>query len=107
MFENKIRLSSPTMHGEELHYVKEAYEKNLIFSIGENIDNVECRPIWKPMHMQPLFSGNTFISAKENGSQKNSVAEDLFERGLCLPSDIKMTDTEQDAIMDLIRSCFQ
>jgi len=41
MFENKIWLSSPTMHGEELHYVKEAYENNLISSIGENIDKVE------------------------------------------------------------------
>ena len=63
--------------------------------------NVESRPIWKPMHMQPVFSGNDFISVEEQ-----SVGEDIFARGLCLPSDIKMTPEEQDYVIDIIKSCF-
>lgn len=63
--------------------------------------NVEARPIWKPMHLQPLFKGNDFISAKEK-----SVGEDVFNRGLCLPSDIKMTAEEQNAVIEIIKSCF-
>ncbi len=63
--------------------------------------NVEARPIWKPMHLQPVFKGNDFISAKEK-----SVGEDIFNRGVCLPSDIKMTEEEQDAVIEIIKSCF-
>lgn len=62
---------------------------------------VESRPIWKPMHMQPVFADCVFISA---GDEK--VSEDIFARGLCLPSDIKMTDAQQDRVMELIGSCF-
>lgn len=67
--------------------------------LGEN--NVEARPLWKPMHMQPVFKGCEYIKA---GGE--SVDEDLFKRGLCLPSDIKMTVEEQDYVIDLIKSCF-
>ena len=63
--------------------------------------NVEARPIWKPMHMQPVFEGYDFISA-----QDKPVSEDIFARGLCLPSDIKMTEEEQNYVIDVIRSCF-
>ena len=63
--------------------------------------NVEARPIWKPMHMQPVFENYDFISSYEK-----SVGEDIFERGLCLPSDIKMTEEEQNTIIDIIRSMF-
>ncbi|MDD6479305.1 MAG: aminotransferase class I/II-fold pyridoxal phosphate-dependent enzyme [Oscillospiraceae bacterium] len=66
-----------------------------------NDANIEARPIWKPMHMQPVFKDNDFISA--NG---NSVGEEIFKRGLCLPSDIKMTEAEQDAVIDIIKSFF-
>lgn len=66
-----------------------------------NEENVESRPIWKPMHMQPVFEGYDYISANEN-----SVCEDIFSRGLCLPSDIKMTEEEQDKIIEIIRSVF-
>ncbi len=66
-----------------------------------NEANVEARPIWKPMHMQPVFKDNDFITVKEK-----SVGEDIFRRGLCLPSDIKMTEEEQDIIIDLIRTIF-
>jgi dTDP-4-amino-4,6-dideoxygalactose transaminase len=67
--------------------------------LAEN--NIEARPIWKPMHMQPVFAGHDFITAGEK-----SVNEDIFERGLCLPSDIKMTEQEQDYVIDIIRTFF-
>lgn len=63
--------------------------------------NVESRPIWKPMHMQPVFADNDFILA--GGI---SVGEEIFKRGLCLPSDIKMTEEEQDTVIDIIKSMF-
>ena len=66
-----------------------------------NEANVEARPIWKPMHMQPIFKDNDFISVA-----KVSVGEQIFERGLCLPSDIKMTADEQDAVIELIKGMF-
>lgn len=66
-----------------------------------NDANIEARPIWKPMHMQPVFKDNDFISAYEK-----SVGEEIFERGLCLPSDIKMTEQEQDAVIEIIKSMF-
>ena len=63
--------------------------------------NVEARPIWKPMHMQPVFEGCDFISVAEK-----PVNEDIFARGLCLPSDIKMTEEDQNYVIDIIKSCF-
>ena len=63
--------------------------------------NVEARPIWKPMHMQPVFAERDFIYV-ENAP----VGEDIFARGLCLPSDIKMTEEEQQYVVDIVRSCF-
>lgn len=62
--------------------------------------NAEGRPIWKPMHMQPIFRDNKFVSNGED------VGADIFERGLCLPSDNKMTQAEQDVIIEIIKSCF-
>ena len=72
---------------------------NIIRTLNDH--NVESRPIWKPMHMQPVFSGYDFISV-----QDKPVNEDIFARGLCLPSDIKMTKEEQDYVIEVIRSCF-
>lgn len=66
-----------------------------------NEANIEARPIWKPMHMQPIFAENDFISV-----EGNSVGEDIFARGLCLPSDIKMTDDEQGKVINEIKNCF-
>ena len=63
--------------------------------------NIEARPIWKPMHLQPLFADRDFIRV-----ENDAVDEDIFRRGLCLPSDIKMTGREQNLVMDIIRSCF-
>lgn len=64
--------------------------------------NVEGRHIWKPMHMQPLYRTHGFVT--RNGID---VGADIFQRGLCLPSDIKMTAEEQDIIIQIIRSCFE
>ncbi len=63
-----------------------------------NEENIETRPLWKPMHMQPVFKDNDFITVGDE-----AVNEDLFARGLCLPSDIKMTDEEQQVVIDLIK----
>jgi len=65
-----------------------------------NDENIEARPIWKPMHMQPVFKGHDFVSV--NGD----VGRDIFERGLCLPSDIKMTEQEQERVIHIIKSMF-
>lgn len=64
--------------------------------------NAEARPIWKPMHLQPLFAGNDFIHAEDT-----PVNEEIFKYGLCLPSDIKMTSEEQNRIISVIHNCFK
>lgn len=77
--------------------------------------NAEGRPIWKPMHEQPLFRMNPFITREGNGRARTNayieggsedVGMDIFERGLCLPSDNKMTADEQKKIIEIIKSCF-
>ncbi len=72
-------------------------------------ENIESRPIWKPMHLQPVFEEYDFItvngSKKENG-ELASVAEDIFDRGLCLPSDIKNTPEDMELIIKTVRKCF-
>lgn len=65
-----------------------------------NEENIEARPIWKPMHLQPVFKDCDFISV--NGD----VVSDIFSRGLCLPSDIKMTVAEQQKVIDIIKNMF-
>ncbi len=78
--------------------------------------NAEGRPIWKPMHAQPIYRMNAFITAEGDGRGKTNayiagggidVGMDIFNRGLCLPSDIKMTEEEQDKVIEIIRSCFE
>lgn len=63
--------------------------------------NAEGRPIWKPMHMQPICKNSAFVTA--NGLD---VGADIFERGLCLPSDIKMTEEQQDIVIEIVKNCF-
>ena len=65
--------------------------------------NAEARPIWKPMHMQPMYKGHGFVTAAEGAD----VGADIFARGLCLPSDNKMTPQQQDKVIDIIKSCFE
>lgn len=78
--------------------------------------NAEGRPIWKPMHMQPIYRMNPFITAEGNGRSRTNayiegkgvdVGADIFARGLCLPSDNKMTAEQQDKIIEIVRSCFK
>ena len=66
-------------------------------------ENIESRPIWKPMHLQPVFEKYDFISAVEGDI---SVGEDIFNRGLCLPSDIKNTEEDMANIISIVRGCF-
>ena len=77
--------------------------------------NAEGRPIWKPMHMQPIYRMNPFITKEGSGRARTNayisgeitdIGMDIYNRGLCLPSDIKMTTDEQDRIIEVIRSCF-
>ncbi len=86
--------------------------------ILEKLDkfNVQGRPIWKPMHMQPLYRTHGFVTCEGNGRGRTNayisgsgidVGADIFQRGLCLPSDIKMSAEDQDKIIQIIRSCFE
>lgn len=77
--------------------------------------NAEGRPIWKPMHMQPLYRMNSFVTVAGEGRARTNayiaggvedVGADIFQRGLCLPSDNKMTEEQQDVIIEVIRRCF-
>ena len=77
--------------------------------------NAEGRPIWKPMHMQPIYRMNPFVTIEGDGRARTNayiagggidVGADIFARGLCLPSDIKMSADEQDNIIEIIKSCF-
>lgn len=67
-------------------------------------ENIDSRPVWKSMHLQPVFKEYDFITAKNDGT---SVSEDLFNRGVCLPSDTKMTEEEQERVIDIIKKCFE
>ncbi len=85
--------------------------------------NAEGRPIWKPMHMQPIYRNHPFVTREGNGRAKTNayinggavgkdgkpldIVMDIFNRGLCLPSDNKMTTEEQDIIIELIKKCFE
>ncbi|MCR4717293.1 MAG: DegT/DnrJ/EryC1/StrS family aminotransferase [Lachnospiraceae bacterium] len=79
--------------------------------------NAEGRPIWKPMHMQPIYMNNAFINADGYARARSNayiprngcadVGADIFERGLCLPSDIKMTAEQQEIVIEIIKGCFK
>lgn len=64
-------------------------------------ENIEARPIWKPMHLQPVYADRDYITV--NG---DNVGEDIFARGLCLPSDIKMTEEQQEEVIKIIKGMF-
>ena len=75
----------------------------------------EGRPVWKPMHMQPIYRMNRFITREGSGRARSNayirgsgadVSADLFRRGLCLPSDNKMTPEQQDRVIEIVRRCF-
>ena len=80
-------------------------------------NNAEGRPIWKPMHLQPIYRMNAFVTQTGNGRARSNayiretgfrdVGEDIFNRGLCLPSDNKMTEEQQNGVIELIHQCFE
>ena len=79
--------------------------------------NAEGRPIWKPMHMQPIYRMNPFVTRNGNGRARSNAyiketgavdaGADIFRRGLCLPSDNKMTPEQQDVVIEIIKRCFR
>lgn len=85
--------------------------------------NAEGRPIWKPMHMQPIYRMNGFVTREGNGRAKTNayisggavgkdglpldVGMDIFHRGLCLPSDNKMTEEQQEMVIEIVKKCFE
>mgnify|MGYP003364616578 FL=1 len=78
--------------------------------------NAEGRPIWKPMHMQPIYRMNGFITRNGSGravtnayiaGSREDVGMDIFNRGLCLPSDNKMTVGQQESVIEIIHRCFE
>ena len=101
---------------QEVCYIKES-GKSCPTEILETLAsfNAEGRPIWKPMHMQPIFRMNPFVTREGDGRGRTNayvagsgidVGADIFNRGLCLPSDNKMTAEEQDRIIEIVRACF-
>lgn len=100
----------------EALYIREP-EKTCPTEILEKLGkcNAEGRPIWKPMHMQPMYRMHEFVTVSGTGRCRtnayiaggvNDVGADIFERGLCLPSDNKMTAEEQDRVIEIVKSCF-
>lgn len=101
---------------QDVCYIKES-GKSCPTEILETLAkyNAEGRPIWKPMHMQPIFRMNGFVTRDGNGRARTNayiagrgadVGMDIFNRGLCLPSDNKMTEEQQDTVIEIIRACF-
>lgn len=75
---------------------------DVIQALGE--ENIESRPIWKPMHLQPVYADCDFIPHRED---EDAVSGDIFARGLCLPSDIKNTDEDMERIIRIVRNIFE
>lgn len=89
-------LSCITINQEAIQHVK---PENIRLALEQ--ENIESRLIWKPMHMQPVFAANDFVSVD------GDVGGDIFARGLCLPSDIKMPKNEQTFVIESIKACFK
>ena len=98
---NREAMCVQTRTDSTVSYIKE-HGKTCPTEILEAIQtiNAEGRPLWKPMHMQPLFAKNDFVTVS------GGTDVDLFDRGLCLPSDIKMTCEQQERIIEVVRHCF-
>lgn len=116
MIIDKDAMSKEVRSDNEVCYLKEK-GKTCPSEILEELAkfNAEGRPIWKPMHMQPIYRMNPFITVKGDGRGSTNayiagegvdVGLDIFNRGLCLPSDNKMTIEEQNQIIEIVKSCF-
>ena len=108
---------APMVRGEQDYLYKSVSGKSSPQEILDAIAafNAEGRPIWKPMHMQPIYRTNPFVTVEGNGRGRTNayikgsgvdVGADIFRRGLCLPSDNKMTEEQQDRIIEIIHRCF-
>lgn len=108
----------PQIRGEKNALYISEYGKSCPTEILEALAvfNAEGRPIWKPMHMQPIYRMNPFITVAGNGRARTNayisggvedIGADIFARGLCLPSDNKMTEEQQKQIIDVIKRCFE
>lgn len=108
---------TPMVRGEQDYLYKSEPGKSCPQEILDALSffNAEGRPIWKPMHMQPIYRCNPFITAFGSGRGRTNayisgsfedVGADIFRRGLCLPSDNKMTEEQQDRIIEIIHRCF-
>lgn len=108
---------TPMVRGEQDYLYKSEPGKSCPQEILDALSffNAEGRPIWKPMHMQPIYRTNPFVTVEGNGRGRTNayisgdstdVGADIFRRGLCLPSDNKMTVEEQERIIEIIHRCF-
>ncbi len=108
---------APMVRGEKEYLYKSESGKSSPQEILDALSafNAEGRPIWKPMHMQPIYRTHAFVTAEGSGrGQSNAyiagkvkdVGADIFHRGLCLPSDNKMTPEQQSIVIDIIHRCF-
>ena len=111
---------APQVRGEQDYLYKCVCGKSTPHEILDALSafHAEGRPIWKPMHMQPIYRMNPFVTVEGNGRGRSNayiegsgsgadVGADIFRRGLCLPSDNKMTPEQQRRIIEIIRRCFQ
>lgn len=109
---------APSVRGEQDYLYRSENGKSSPQEILDALAsfNTEGRPVWKPMHMQPIYRSHSFITASGNGrGQSNAyiagtmtdIGADIFRRGLCLPSDNKMTAEQQDVIIEIIHRCFR
>ena len=108
-----------TVRGEQEAIYRSVSGKTCPTQILEALSafNAEGRPIWKPMHMQPIYRMSPFVTRQGNGRARSNayiketgftdVGGDIFRRGLCLPSDNKMTSEQQDVIIEIIHRCFK
>ncbi|MDO5558729.1 MAG: aminotransferase class I/II-fold pyridoxal phosphate-dependent enzyme [Oscillospiraceae bacterium] len=114
---DKEAMCSQVRSDSEALYISEA-SKSCPTQILEELlkFNAEGRPIWKPMHMQPVYRMNGFITRDGNAragtnayipGETRDAGMDIFNRGLCLPSDNKMTPDEQDMIIEIVHRCFE
>ena len=109
---------APMVRGEQDYLYKHESGKSSPQEILDVLSafGAEGRPIWKPMHMQPIYRTNPFVTVEGNGRGRSNayikgsgvdVGADIFRRGLCLPSDNKMTEEQQDRIIEIIHRCFK
>ena len=109
---------APQVRGEQDYLYVSVPGKSCPSEILEALSafNAEGRPIWKPMHLQPIYRTHAFVTAEGSGRGRTNayiagsgidVGADIFRRGLCLPSDNKMTPEQQDRIIEIIHRCFR